>query len=331
MSSIRVALLGGVPRPLGGGGLERQVDLTADALRARGHQVTPVSRMNADDSFDLLHTIGNGPDVWMTLEHWRKHPSPLVVSPVVICSPGATEIKLRIGASMGFVVPNVNSMTRDVLRRADQIVALTAYERDFVRKLAGKKDVTIIDNGVKRVDLAAQNPASDSRPYVVMLGSVSERKGQAAVLRELGSRFHFVVAGGVEGGTAAVREWEKVVASSGAEWLGEIHDPSVVARLLTDASALVLFSRAEVQSLAVLEALAYGTPVVASALPSHKELAERWPGWVIPVRGISGAGSALTRLLESPPAGPPPDVLTWDDVAAKLETVYERALSKTTS
>jgi glycosyltransferase involved in cell wall biosynthesis len=306
------------------------MDSTAAALRGRGLGVEHARRMAADDPFDLVHAIGNGADIWQNLEHWRKNPAPLVVSPVIVCSPGTTELKLRLGARLGRI-PNVNSMTRDILRRADSVIALTGYERDLVRKLAGRDTkVTVIDNGVDRVTPAAENPVPAGDPYVLMLGSISERKGQARTLQALGNKYRFVVVGGIEGNGAERDRWQAAVDASRAEWLGEIHDPAVVARILIDAGALVLFSRAEVQSLAVLEALAYGTPVVASDIPSHVEMDSRWPGWVKPVADLDVADEALNGLLSSPPAGPAPDVSTWDEVAARVEGVYRELLPSAT-
>lgn len=331
MSGLRVALLGGAPPPLGGGGLERQMEWTASALRARGHEVTKAQLMPGDAEFDIVHAFSSGADVWQNLEHWRKHPAPLVSSPVIVCGPGLAERKLRLGARFGALIPNVNSMVRDILTRADHVIALTDYERRVVGKLAPGSEITVIGNGVERVDAAPENPASAERPYVLMLGSISARKGQAAALRKLGSEFQFVVVGGVEGGDAERRDWDDAVKSSGARWLGEIFDQDVVRSLLDDAAALLLFSSAEVQSLAVLEALAYGTPVVASDLPSHLELAQRWPGWVSPVRNLNEAGPALKTLIDSPPSTPQPEIPTWAQIAEQVEAVYERLLASSSS
>lgn len=326
MGTYRIALLGGVPPVLGGGGLERQLDETAAALTRRGHLVKRVHELRADERFDVLHVIGNGSDNWQNLQHWRKHLSPMVVSPVIVCAPGNIERKLRIGARLG-VIPNVNSMTRDILLRADHVIALTEYERQLVGKLAGRSvPVTVIGNGVSRSTPAATNPVATDRPYVAMLGSISARKRQPEVLKKLGDRFHFGVVGGVEGGESERRSWAELVDSRDAVWPGEEHDPATVARFLTDAGALLLFSRAEVQSLAVLEALAYSTPVVASDHPSHRELSEHWPGWVFPVKSIEAAAAPLAELLANPPSGPAPEVMTWDSVAEAIESVYELVL-----
>lgn len=331
MDPLRIGLLGGVPPFLGGGGLERQMRQTAKHLRARGHSVDHVFELEADSKIDLVHMFGNGADNWQLLEHWRRNRVPLVVSPIVVASPGRAERTLAVGKQLGKLIPNVSSMTCDVLRSADHVIALTGYERDLVRKLVGEKPTTVIDNGVNHVEPAASSPLASGDPFVLMLGSVSERKGQAQVLEQLEGQFRFAVVGGFEGDDSERADWESLVARTGVEWTDEIRDPAVVSRIVQDSAALLLFSSAEVQSLAVLEALAHGTPVVASDLPSHKELAERWPGWLAPVGNIADAAPALRRAIDSPPQGALPDVPTWDDVAEQIEGVYTRVLASTSS
>lgn len=332
MAVFRVAMVGGVPPLLGGGGLERQLDQTARALVARGHDARPVADFRADEAVDIVHSFGCGADVWQQLQHWRRNRVPLVSSPVIVCSPGRAERSLLIGVKLGAVVPNVNSMVRDIVKLSDQAIAITAYERSLIEKLAGAgKPVSIIENGVDRVEPSSTSPIDTSRPYVLMLGTVSPRKGQLAALETLGDKFHFVIVGGHEGSAAEQQRWESIVAAKNATWTGEISDSATVARIVSDAVALLLFSSAEVQSLAVLEALAQGTPVVASDLPSHRELAARWPGWLAPVKNLNEAGTELARLTEARPTGTPPTPSTWADAAAQIEDVYAAVLPSTSS
>jgi glycosyltransferase involved in cell wall biosynthesis len=97
-----------------------------------------------------------------------------------------------------------------------------------------------------------------------------------------------------------------------------VREESAVRALLRGAGALVHLSSAEGQSLAVLEALAEATPVVASPLPANRELAARHPGWVRLVESAAGLPGALGPA----PAGDPPRIPTWDDVALELEAIY---------
>ena len=90
--------------------------------------------------------------------------------------------------------------------------------------------------------------------------------------------------------------------------------------LLRGARALVHLSSAEGQSLAVLEALSEGTPVIVSPLPANRELRERYPEHVVLADGPDAVPAALAALGDVERATP--DVPTWDDVAAELEAAY---------
>jgi glycosyltransferase involved in cell wall biosynthesis len=93
-----------------------------------------------------------------------------------------------------------------------------------------------------------------------------------------------------------------------------------VAALLRGARVLVHLSQAEVQSLAVLEALAVGTPVVLSDIPSHRELAARHPQFVRIVGGPDAVPGAVEQLRD--PVGEAPPIPTWDEIAATLTQLY---------
>lgn len=314
---MRIALLGGVPPSLGGGGLEVQVERTAAALAGRGHDVFHVWQAREPRPFDLLHCFGADGDAWHVLHHWRRNPAPLVVSPVIVVAPGAAEQRQVAGARLPLPAFGPR-LRRVVLQRADAVVALTEHERALVRRIAGR-DAHVIGNGVD--PLPAGGEAGVEPGYVLLLGAVSARKRQAEVVRALGAcGIRCVVAGGAEEGEAA---FAQVCADAGAQWLGEVPDRARVAALLRDAQALVHLSTAEGQALSVLEALSVGTPALLSPIPPHRELADRFPEHV---RLVEGPGDLATALADLPPGPGPAAVPTWDAVAARLEDVYAALL-----
>jgi glycosyltransferase involved in cell wall biosynthesis len=313
---MRIALLGGVPPSLGGGGLEVQMQRTAAALAGRGHEVVRVEREPAA-SWDVLHAFGAEGNVQFCLEHWSRNRTPLVISPVLVVSPGRDERLLKAMSRVPAVATGAG-LRRKALRRADVLVAITAYEREVLRAVAGDMAIEVVPNGADPVEPA---PADREPGYALLLGTVSERKRQREVVPALDGPV--LVAGSFQGSEAEREAFARV---AGDAWLGEVRDPARVARLQRDAAALVHVSRAEVQSLAVLETLAQGTPVVLSDIPSHRELAEAHPGWVRLVGSLEEIGPALAALRAAPPAGPAPRLPTWDDVAARLEAVYARLM-----
>lgn len=325
---LSVALLGGIPPSLGGGGLELQRDRTAAALRARGHEVFQVALESAPRPFDVLHAFGSEVDVWQHLQHWRRNPAPLVVSPVIVAAPGAEERLLRASARVPLrsLAPR---MRADVLRRADLLVALTEHEAGLLRDLAPGVTVETIDNGVDRGGASIPPDAAAlglQASYALLLGTVSERKRQRDTVAALGrTGLQPVVVGGFDGTDADRAAFEHTVSMAGGRWLGEVRDPAAVRGLVHGAAALVHLSAAEGQSLAVLEALAEGTPVICSPLPANLELARRFPAHVRVCAGVAELAAAVAALPTE--RGAPPAVPTWDDVAAALERGYRALVS----
>lgn len=319
---LRIGLLGGVPPSLGGGGLELQIAHTGAALDRLGHEVVRVERHDAPRSFDLLHAFGAEPSVWHLLSHWTRNPAPLVLTPVVVVSPGREERLLRLSARVPALT--TGRMKRDLVRRADAVVAGTQYERDLLISAFGAEQsrVRVIGNGADPPADAAPLPEGvpAAGTYALLLGTVSERKRQLETVAALAGAVPVVVAGGFAGDERERARWERCVSDSGAVWLGHVADRAAVAALVRGARALVHLSQAEVQSLAVLEALAAETPVVLSAIPSHRELAAAYPGFVRIAAGPADVPRAVAEL--DGPLGQPPAIPTWGDVAATLTELY---------
>jgi glycosyltransferase involved in cell wall biosynthesis len=324
---LTIGFLGRIPPAIGGAGLERQIARTAAALERRGHRVVPVDAV--DEPFEVLHAFSSEPSVWHHLRHWTRNEAPLVVTPVVVVSPGRDELALRLGARLRTPLTGAR-MRREIVARADAVVVASEYERGVVERALGADpaNVVTIGNAADEVESAPLPAAVPDGGYVLLLGSVSKRKGQTEVLEALAGVAAVVVAGGWAGAAEERPAWERLVERTGAVWLGEVSDPAVVAGLQERARAMVHLSSAEVQSLAVVECVARDTPVIASDIPSHRELAARHPSLVRVVPGAGGVAAALDRLADTSSRAPGPPVPTWTDVAEELEAVYRRVRSR---
>lgn len=324
---MTVGFLGGVPKALGGGGLEIQMECTAAALERLGQRVVRIECAAADESLDILHAFHAEPVVWHLDPHWSRNRCALVASPVLPIRPKRDERLLHVSARVPGVITTAR-MRREVLRRADAVVALTNYERGLIERVFGADPsrITVIGNGVDPADDPPRSPLPEGVPdgeFALMVGGVSRRKQQVEVARAMGSQTALVVVGGLVGDAAERAALERELAMTGAVWLGEIRDAWVVRALQRRAGALVLLSGAEAQPLTLLEALSVGTPVVASDLPAHRELRDRYPSWVTLVRSPDDVPGAW-RDLAGRPRSEPPLVPTWTDVAEQLLEVYQR-------
>jgi len=319
---LRVCFVGGVPTTMGGGGLERQMSSTAEALRERGHRVFRADDPEADKGWDVAHAFGSEGIVQATIDHWVHNPSPLVISPVLSVSPGLAEHALVALAHLP--APRTQQRSRRLLlRRADLLVALTEEERRVVdRVTGGRPRVAVVPNGVEAL---FRDRSTRSRSHVLMLGEVNPNKRQVDVLEAMPDGTPVVVAGAVSPEVDTGR-WQRCLARPDVDHRGVLRDRETIAALLRSAEALVQMSRQEVQSLSVLEALACGTPVVLSDIPAHRDLERRFPAWVALASGPAQVPERLAELRHRTFPDLPPAVPSWEDVAGQLEALYRGVL-----
>jgi glycosyltransferase involved in cell wall biosynthesis len=327
---LRVAVLGGVPRALGGGGLEIQIERTTAALRDRGLDVRSVRDAPSDWAFDVLHVFGHTADVGHFLHHWRRQPAHLVVSPVVVV-PERRERRLKVATRLPIPAfePRV---LRALATRADQLIALTRWEADLLATIGGRRaaPIAIVGNGVDRqpspdrAELERQLETTLPDRYAIVVGAVSRRKRQGKIAAALAGVIPLVVVGGWEGGPGERDRFADAISATGGAWLGEIGSRELVDGLIAGAEVLIHLSDAEGQSLAVLEALALGTRCVLSDIPQQRELATRCPDLVTTVSDEAAMASALAPTASAnSPSAHRADVPSWDDVAGELAGVYD--------
>jgi glycosyltransferase involved in cell wall biosynthesis len=174
-------------------------------------------------------------------------------------------------------------LVRSVLRRARAVICVSDALADAARA-CGARDVRVIRNGVS---IPARVGREAAPAEILFAGRLSAEKG----IEELVAATHgmnLVVAG--DGPLRAV-----VPSALGFVPHAELE------RLYARAAIVVLPSFREGLPLCVLEAMAHGRPVVATAVGGIPELVEDGvTGLLVPAGDVAALRSALERLLADP-------------------------------
>jgi glycosyltransferase involved in cell wall biosynthesis len=208
-------------------------------------------------------------------------------------------------------------LARGVLRSARAVIAVSQALAEEVRGL-GASEVTVVPNGV------AIPPAPGVEvdpPYVLYAGRLSEEKG-VVELEEAARGLPLVVAGDgpLRGQVPGV--------------LGFVPREELE-RLLAGAAVVACPSRREGFGLICAEAMAYGRPVVASAVGGLLDLVRDGDtGLLVPPRDPAALRAAIERLLGdaelrarlgAAARGHVAELCDWNRVTAETIAVYERA------
>src|SRR5581483_4829596 len=212
-------------------------------------------------------------------------------------------------------------------RRAEHIFVVSERTKRDVVELYGIADqrVTVTPNGVDSAFSPAQAGAgtwAHMRNYLLFVGAIQARKDPFAALEAAQAVGLPLVVAGPEKDQALARRLQV----GGAELRGYVGKDEL-ADLYRGAAALLLPSRYEGFGLPVLEAMACGTPVVASDDDALREVAG---DAAVYARNGDLAGAvrrALAKRDELRTAGlARARLFTWRETAAKTADVYRRLL-----
>jgi glycosyltransferase involved in cell wall biosynthesis len=108
-----------------------------------------------------------------------------------------------------------------------------------------------------------------------------------------------------------------------------------LARLMADSAVVVLPSRAESFGAVLVEALACGTPVVATRCGGPEDIVTPEVGELVPVGNTEALADALSRVLSRARTFSPTDLrayavdrFSWERVVSGIDAVYAKAMSE---
>lgn len=221
---------------------------------------------------------------------------------------GTAEMRLRAGASPARFIRETlyERMVDETLIKLRGIIAVSQYAHDFYRgRFAGM--MARIPNAV-REEFFREAKTFSTLPQLLFVGVISRVKNVTGILRA------FAVAKrqcpearlAIAGPFATENDHQEILAclqetgNDGITFLGNLQGNRLL-EAVRDARALVLFSRHENSPVAVAEALALGTPVIASRIGGVPELVlDGTTGFLVESEDIAELSRKMLHLLRDP-------------------------------
>ena len=346
------------------GGVQAQVLGLARQLRRLGHEVRVLAPCDGPppESFvtplgDSLPTAANGsiaplaPDpaaALRTLRVLRDEQFDVIhVHEPLAPGPSLTTVTLHVAPTVGTFHAAGRSTSYRLLapllkRLLDRIDVRVAVSKDALalvqRHLGGEdSDFTVLFNGVEIEAIRAAAPFVATRPAIFFLGRHEERKGLAVLLRAvrlLDLDVYCWVAG--DGPDTDVLRIEHA-GDQRIEWLGRVDEDEKWARLRGASVMCAPSLHGESFGVVLIEAMAAGTPVVASSLDGYRNVATDGVDAVLVAPGDPAAlAAALRRVLCEPALAEAlvakgsdrADEFSMAHLAAEYIAIYERLSSR---
>ena len=343
------------------GGVQAQVLGLARELRRQGHEVRVLAPCDGPppESFvtplgDSLPAAANGsvaplaPDPSATLRTIRvlrdEAFDVVHIHEPLAPGPPITSVTLHTAPTVGTFHAAGRSSSyrflagplRRILGRLDHKVVVSKDALALVQGYLGG-DFEMLFNGVETTEIRCVEPFRQPRPAIFFVGRHEERKGLGVLLsalRLIDSELSCWVAGdGPDTATLRAQYGDDIR----IEWLGRISDADKIARLRGASLFCAPSLHGESFGVVLIEAMAAGTPVVASALDGYRNVAtDGVDALLVPpgdpealaesIRRVLGDADLTRRLVTS--GGHRADEFSMSRLAAAYVSIYERLIAR---
>ena len=201
--------------------------------------------------------------------------------------------------------PIARRFIRDTLEHAALVIALSEQWRARLLKISPRANVEVLHNAVAIPAEIPERTLNEPEPVVLFLGHLLRDKGVYDLVRAFAQvAAQFPRARLVLGGIGNIVEVEQLATQLGIGervacpgWLG----PQQKNAALGGSTVFVLPSYAEGMPMALLEAMSWGLPVIATPVGGIPQVVtSESNGLLIEPGNVAALAAALTRLLQDP-------------------------------
>jgi glycosyltransferase involved in cell wall biosynthesis len=293
-----------------------------------------VDEVWSDEPFDLIHASFIYPDGAVAHRLSERYGVPFLVTELAPWLPNWLE---RAG---------VARQALPAARAASSILALSTHVRETIRAYEPSANVRVVPPGVDGAEFPLQTSPRNA-DQILFVGFLNYNKGvdvllrAIAVLRDRDAPASLVLVGGSHYRKTRQQEEELRALATDLGLDGRVtfvgkQPPAEVARLMGESALVVLPSRAEAFGSVLAEALACGTPVVASRSGGPEDIVTDEVGALVPVDDHVALADAIARVLANRSRYAPERMRAYSlshfgmpTVVEKILEAYEAALERT--
>jgi len=258
--------------------------------------VLPLVKLHKKHRFDLLHCHAGYPPAFVGRTFRRFFPMPMTVRPHGSdILPGERIRK----------IPRLENRLRGGLLSAAAVIAQGDFLKQVIHELGvDESRIRVIHNGVD-VDAFSSAPEFEhARPYILGIGNLSFRKGFDVLLRAYAQidepPADVLIAGDGREREALENLAKELGVAERVRFLGSVSGEEKVS-VYRSAQFLVVPSRSEPFANVILEGLASGIPIVASAVGGNTQLVVPGQhGELFPSEDHEALANELRRLFDDP-------------------------------
>jgi len=254
---------------------------------------------------------------------------------------GATEISRFLNTPINDRL--AKRYLRNFYQHCDAVIGLNEITANMIRQFGYKGRVFQIPNGRDLALYHSRDECPDiteEEKRLTFVGSLGKRKNQAFLIEAmqyLPENYHLQLVGvALDASYQGVLEKQARKLGVKVSFLGQL-PPQQVAEVLGDTHVFVSASKMEVQSLAIIEALASGSPVVGLGNETVDELVDETNGVRLPNDASAKEFAAAIRSVCDRPAGAYKELchnassrvsqLDWTCVMERTIQCYETVLA----